>query len=67
MPIGSDAKYVHACLEPGMGMTIDEDYIVMKPDAPLVSVYRNNAGWDRQKSRCTKDGELLFSVPIPES
>jgi len=67
MPIGSDAKYVHAHLEPANGMTIDEDYIVMTPDAPLVDVYRNNAGWDRQKSRCLKEGELLFSVPIPET
>lgn len=56
MPIGSDAVYVHAHIEPatGAGMTVDEDYIVMTPDEQLVDIYENRAGWDRQKDRCKK-------------
>lgn len=67
MPIGSKAIYVHAKLEKAMskGMTIDEDYIVMTPEVPLVNIYENFAGWDKTKSRCTIEGKLLFSAPIP--
>ena len=69
MPIGSDAVYVHAHIEPatGAGMTVDEDYIVMAPDEQLVDIYENRAGWDRQKDRCKKEGGILFSAPIPAS
>jgi hypothetical protein len=70
MPIGSGAVYVHAQIEKavkaGSGMTIDEDYIVMSPDAPLMEIYENNSGWSRTKSRCTIDGKLLFAAPIPQ-
>ncbi len=68
MPIGSKAVYVHAKIEKAMsaGLTIDEDYIVLKPTAILVNVYQNNAGWDQTKSRCTIDGGILFSAPIPK-
>lgn len=66
MPIGSDAVYVPADLEKAsaMGMTIDEDIIVMKPGAPKTEIYTNNAGWNREKDRCLKEGPLLFSAPI---
>lgn len=69
MPIGSDAVYTHAHLEPATeaGLTIDEDYIVMCPDEPLIGIYENRAGWDRNKDRCEKEGGLLFSAPIPEA
>lgn len=68
-PIGSDAVYVHAHIEPATaaGMTIDEDYIVMTPDEPLIDIYESKAGWDRTKDRCQKDGGILFSAPIPQS
>ncbi len=67
MPIGSDAVYVHAGIERAMsrGMTIDEDLIVMTPEAPMMGIYRNDAGWNRERSRCEPEGELLFSAPIP--
>lgn len=67
MPIGSGAVYVHARIEKAMaqGMTIDEDYIVMKPGAALVPIYENFAGWDRSKSRCDIQGKVLFEAPIP--
>lgn len=69
MPIGLGAVYVHAHIEKAMqaGMTIDEDYIVMSPDAPLMEIKENFAGWDRNKSRCKPEGKVLFSAPIPQS
>jgi hypothetical protein len=69
MPIGSKAVYVHARLEKATqaGMTIDEDYIVMQPDAQLVNIYENYAGWDKTKNRCEIQGTLLFSAPIPKT
>ena len=67
MPIGESAVFVHAQLEKAMaaGMTIDEDIIVMKPEAPLTEIFTNYAGWNREKDRCPKEGPLLFSAPIP--
>jgi len=69
MPIGSDAKYVHAHIERAMGagMTIDEDYIVMLSDAPLMDIAQNFSGWDKTKDRCPVQGKVLFSAPIPQS
>ena len=69
MPIGSNAVYVHAQLERamGMGLTIDEDYIVMTPDVPLMKINQSTAGWDRQQSRCIHNGKYLCSLPIPQS
>lgn len=69
MPIGKDAKYIHARIEPATaaGMTFDEDLIVLSPDAPLIDVYESSASWNREKDRCQKDGKLMFSAPIPQS
>jgi hypothetical protein len=66
-PIGSNAKYVDAKLEkPVEGIiTVDEDLIVMTPDAPLLEVYESNAQWDRTKDRCVKTGKLIGKYPIP--
>ena len=68
MPIGSDAEYVHAQIQPAnsWGMTIDEDLIVLTPDAPDVDIYRSDAGWNRDKSRCDIDGGVIFRAPIPD-
>jgi hypothetical protein len=68
MPIGSDAEYVHAQLEKAMeqGMTIDEDIIVLTENAPLTDIFISNAGWNRNKSRCEIEGDLIFSAPIPD-
>jgi hypothetical protein len=67
MPIGENAVFVHAQLEKAMaaGMTIDEDIIVTKPEAPLTEIFTNYAGWNREKDRCPKEGPLLFKAPIP--
>lgn len=69
MPIGSNARYVHAHIEKAMaaGMTIDEDYIVMTPSEPLMDIAQNFAGWDAKKSRCEVQGKVLFSAPIAQS
>lgn len=66
-PIGSNAEYEHAGIERAMasGMTVDEDIIVLKPEAPQTEIYTNYAGWNRGKDRCKIEGDLLFSAPIP--
>lgn len=69
MPIGSDARYIPAHIEKAMsaGMTIDEDYIVMSPDLPLMDIAQNFSGWDKTKDRCPVEGKVLFSAPIAQS
>ena len=66
MPIGKDAKYVPANMEaPSKAvLTVDEDIIMMTPDAPLLDVYVSNALWDKTKDRCVKTGKLIGSYPI---
>lgn len=68
MPIGSVAEYVHAKIQPATayGMTVDEDLIVLTPEAPPVEIFISNAGWDSNKDRCQIDGGLMFEAPIPE-
>lgn len=66
MPIGSRAVYVPANLEVSQVMSLDEDYIVMTPNEPLMKVYKNDAGWGNG-DRCVPSSTLLFSAPIPQS
>jgi lysophospholipase L1-like esterase len=66
MPIGDKAKYVPANLSESDMLGMDEDYIVMTPDEPLMGIYENNAGWSGG-DRCAPTGGLLFSAPIPQS
>jgi hypothetical protein len=71
MPIGSDAVYVPANLPsvPGgdewspMPM-VDDERIILKPDAPLTKVWYSDAGWTG-KDRCAATGSLLMEVPMP--
>lgn len=68
-PIGDGAVYVHARLEGGdeSGVTVDEDLIVLRPDAPMTPIRMSTAGWNREKDRCVADGgKVLFSAPIPD-
>ena len=69
MPIGSEAKYVPAGISPATerGMTVDEDILIMTPDAPLTPVYENHADWTKGADRCRVDGPKLADVPMPES
>jgi hypothetical protein len=66
MPIGSNAVYVPANIPPAgsAGLTVDEEIIILKPDAPLVDVYYNYEGWSRN-NRCEKQGDLIGQFPIP--
>ena len=72
MPIGSGAQYVPANLKavPGneswaMMPQLDEEIIVLEPDAPLTPVKQSDAAWSN-KDRCEPSGGLLLEVPMPE-
>ncbi|HCE56786.1 MAG TPA: hypothetical protein DER09_03055 [Prolixibacteraceae bacterium] len=69
MPVGSAAEYVPAKIQKATawGMTKDEDIIVLSNASAMTDIYINNAEWDRDKDRCTKDGGLLFRAPIPDN
>lgn len=68
-PIGRDAVYVPAGIgvATAAGMTVDEDVIILRPQAPLRPVVVNDAGWDRTKTRCgsLKAGQLVWPEPVP--
>jgi hypothetical protein len=66
MPIGSEAVYIPAGIQPATawGMTGDEDILILQPDAPLTAVFHNAAGWSK-RSRCAPEGGALFTAPIP--
>jgi len=72
MPIGSNAQYVYAGIgaPQAMGVTVDEDILILEPGAPLKKVAYNNAGWDPSKTRCGSivSGQYLWGglqVPVP--
>jgi hypothetical protein len=72
MPVGSSAVYVPANLpavpsnDPWAPIPeIDEEPIVLRPNASMTPVYFNNAGWTQGADRCPATGGLLTSVPIP--
>jgi hypothetical protein len=68
-PIGRDAVYVPAGIgaATAAGMTVDEDVIIQRPQAPLRPVVVNDAGWDRNRTRCgsLKPGQLVWPDPVP--
>jgi len=73
MPIGSNAKFVAANLNANPGgdewapmPQIDDEIIILKPDAPQVSVNYSDAGWTG-KNRCSATGGELFRAPIPSN
>ena len=71
MPIGSEAVYVPANITPpglGIGMTVDEDLIVMTPDAPLTPIYYSDVAWSSGPRRCTDyDADrIIYTVPMPD-
>ena len=67
MPIGSEAKYVPAniVLSENNHMTVDEDVIILTPDAPMTDVKYCSVGWNRNRNRCIADGDTIYRVPIP--
>lgn len=71
MPIGSGAVYTPANLAgvPGDDQwapmpQIDDEKIVLRPNAPKVKVWYSDAGWTG-KNRCGATGGLLTEVPMP--
>jgi hypothetical protein len=69
MPIGSGAQYVPANLNTnfssGAGMPqIDDEYIIMKPNAPMTTINYSSAEWSGA-NRCNATGAALISVPMP--
>jgi hypothetical protein len=68
MPIGSKAKYVPAGIGPATesGMTVDEDILIMTPDAPLTQVFENHADWKKGADRCRVDGPKIADLPMPK-
>ena len=72
MPIGTGAAYVHARLstrprndEWAPMPAAERDHIVLRPTAPVTSIYRSNAGWSGS-SRCSRSNDtVLARVPIP--
>lgn len=77
LPLGVDAKLVAAGLDlAGSSVSVDEDILILEPDAPKVDVIANEAGWDPARSRCGEAqtaasnggaSVLLAGVPVPES
>jgi hypothetical protein len=66
MPLHADAQYKDARIGiPANGYGVDEDVIILSPDAPSTQIFNNYAGWDRTKSRCPQEGPLLFTAPMP--
>jgi hypothetical protein len=68
MPIGSGARYVAAgIVSPSQNAVYgDDDIVVLTPSAPSTPLYRNQADWNPDVSRCPWDGgPLLFDVPMP--
>ena len=72
LPLGANAELVPAGIPAasGMGMTIDENIIVLKPDAPQTPIVMNDAGWDNQRTRCgsANGGQAIAqNIPIPSN
>lgn len=70
-PVGAGAVYVPAGITPPTqsGLTLDEDVVILAPDAPLTDVFFNFQGWSNRNegARCVKEGGLIERLPIPPS
>lgn len=67
MPIHNNATYVPAkltCRKDTTSLDVDEDIIILKPNAPIMNVETNTADWSGN-DRCPDQGPTLFSAPIP--
>ncbi|MEW6494379.1 MAG: hypothetical protein AB1589_17970 [Cyanobacteriota bacterium] len=64
-PIGNGANYVYAGLTSADYITFDEEAIILTPNAPIMPVYWNATGWDKDKSRCSEVQGKLRDWPIP--
>src|SRR5437016_8859424 len=66
LPIGANAVYVPGNIKKptAYGMTTDVDVLILTPNAPSTPVYYNGDAWNGG-SRCSAQGGVLFSAPIP--
>lgn len=70
MPIGSNAVYVPAGIgaPQAWSVTVDEDILILSPEAPLQDVVKHDAGWS-DRLRCESILEptevVIAGVPIP--
>jgi len=66
LPIGATALYVPANIKKpsAYGMTTDVDVLILTANAPNTPVYYNGDAWGGG-SRCSAQGGVLFSAPIP--
>ncbi|MEM8862333.1 MAG: hypothetical protein AAGD96_28790 [Chloroflexota bacterium] len=71
MPLGSNANYVPANISSptGHGFTVDEDIIIMRPNAPQVDIVAHDAAWDDGVTRCgsivSPQTTIIANAPIP--
>jgi len=68
MPIHKDAVLVPANIQPktgwGLGITEDEDVIILTPYEPLITIYKEGWGSDQ---RCKNLGPYPDKLPVPAS
>jgi hypothetical protein len=66
LPIGADARFVPANITKARdwGMTVDQDVIILTPDAPRTKFFYNDDAWNGG-SRCGVEGGALFEAPLP--
>ena len=68
MPVHNNAVLVPANIQPkkawSIGPTEDEDVIILTPDEPLITMYRQ--GWESDK-RCVNLGSYNERLPVPTS
>lgn len=64
MPIGSNATYVGSNLVASThyGNFVEEEIIVLEPQASLVDVKVSTADWDKNADRCVATDEVLDRV-----
>ena len=66
MPIGDGAQYVPAHIHRAHSFSVDEEVLILTPDAPLTKMYKTTAGWSRDITRCAaKTSELMREIPVP--
>ncbi len=66
MPIHNNAQYVFANIQTTQRYLIDEDIILMTPNAPVREIKQSNATWNAGADRCQVNGGTLFTAPIPD-
>lgn len=73
MPIHKNAQYADAPIQPSSqwGVAADENILILRPNAPLKTVYVTTAGWDANLTRCgtVETSKVHFGgtrVPIPD-